>query len=323
MFRNFAMAFVACLSVLLGTAPACAAYPDTTIRLIVGQSPGSSVDAVARILGEKLSQLLGQSVVVENRPGANGVTATTYVAQARPDGYTLLFSGCSPMVFNPGLYKKLPYDPVKDFTYVAAVSENPFVLVASKSSGLKSFADLEKVAKANPDKLTFASAGIGNSTHLALQLVANQAGLRLLHIPFNGSGPALVSVISGQVDLMASVLGPALPQLMSGAATPLLIIGGDPIPELAMVPSAKQVGLNLPALPTWTAVVGPAGMEPAIEKRLEKAIEEALQDPSVQKQFKAQYLSAMNVRGAEMAIRVKDEMALWKKLIHEFGIKPE
>jgi tripartite-type tricarboxylate transporter receptor subunit TctC len=265
---RFAAALVACLAVTMIPAAALAAYPSATIRLIVGQSPGSGVDAGARILAEKMAQLLGQSVVVDNRPGANGVTATAYVAQARPDGYTLLYSGCSPMVFNPGLYKKLPYDPVRDFTYVAAVSENPFVLVASKASGLKSFADLEKAAKAKPGTLTFASAGIGNSTHLATELVANRAGLTLLHIPFNGSGPALSAVISGHVDVMSSVVGPALPQIMAGAVTPLLIVGGDPIPELPGVPSAKQVGLDLPPLPTWSAVAGPAGLDPAVQQRL-------------------------------------------------------
>jgi tripartite-type tricarboxylate transporter receptor subunit TctC len=327
MFKHFAAAFAAGLMVSIASGQAHAAYPTAAIRLIVGQSPGSSVDAVAvavaRILSEKMSQSLGQSVVVENRPGANGVTATAYVAKVKPDGYTLLFSGCSPMVFNPGLYKQLLYDPVKDFTYVAAVSENPFVLVASNTSGLKSFADLEKAAKANPGKLTFASAGVGNSTHLAIELVANRAGLKLLHIPFNGSGPAFNAVLSGHVDLMSSVVGPALPQLMAGAATPLLIIGGDSIPELPGVPTAKQVGLDLPPLPTWTAVAGPAGMEPSVEKRLEKAVQEALRDPSVQKQFNAQHLSAMNVPGPEMAARVEKEMNLWTKLIPEFGIKPE
>ncbi|WP_233839235.1 Bug family tripartite tricarboxylate transporter substrate binding protein [Paraburkholderia sp. ZP32-5] len=323
MFKRFAVGLAAGLSIAIVPAQADSAYPTAPIRLIVGQSAGSSVDAVARIMSERMSQSLGQAIVVENRPGANGVTATAYVAKARPDGYTLLFSGCSPMVFNPGLYKKLPYDPVKDFTYIAAVSENPFVMVASKASGLKSFADLTKEAKANPGKFTFASAGIGNSTQLATELVAQRANFKLLHIPFSGSGPALVAVIGGQVDLMSSVVGPALPELKAGAATPLLIIGGDPIPELPGVPGAKQIGLDLPSLPTWTAVVGPAGLDPAVAKRLEQAVQEALQDPKVQKQFKTQYLSAMNVPGPQMAARVATEIKLWKTLLHDFGIKPE
>jgi tripartite-type tricarboxylate transporter receptor subunit TctC len=323
MLKHLAAALAAALAFCIGAGPARAAYPDAPIRLIVGQSPGSSVDAVARILGDKVSQILHQSIVIENRPGANGVTATAFVAKARPDGYTLLFSGCSPMVFNPGLYKSLPYDPLKDFTYVAAISENPFVLVASKQSGFKDFAELEKAARASPGKYTYSSAGVGNSTMLATELVASRTGMKLLHVPFNGSGPAFSAVISGQVDLMSSVVGPALPQLQAHAATPLLIVGGDPIPELPGVPSAAQLGLNLPPLPTWTAVAGPPGMDPAIEKTLENAIRQALQDPALQKQFKAQYLTAMDVPGPEMGKRVETEMNLWKKLIPEFGMKPE
>lgn len=323
MFTRFAASFATCLAIAAVPHAAHAAYPDAPIRLIVGQSPGSSVDAVARILSEKMSKLLGQSVVVENRPGANGVIATSYIAKAKPDGYTLLFSGCSPIIFNPGLYKTLPYDPLKDITYITPVSENPFVLVASKASGLKTFDELKAKARANPGKLTFASAGIGNSTHLATEMVASKAGMKLLHIPFNGSGPAFSAVLGGQADLMSSVVGPALPQLQAGAATPLLIIGADSIAELPGVPGAAQAGLDLPSLPTWTAVVGPAGMDPAIVNKLEKTVKEALQDKNLQEQFKAQHLSAMAMTGPQLAASVQKDIQVWKRMIHEFGIQQE
>jgi tripartite-type tricarboxylate transporter receptor subunit TctC len=323
MFKHFAAALVTGLAAVVASGQVHAAYPTGPIRLVVGQSAGSGVDAVARILAERMSQTLGQSVVVENRPGANGVIATSYIAHAKPDGYTLMLSGCSPMVFNPGLYKTLPYDPVKDFTYVAGVAENPFVLLASKASGLKSFADLKKASAEHPGRLTFASAGIGNSTHLATEMIANGAGLKLLHVPFNGSAPALSAVIGGQADLMSSTVGPALPQLVAGGATPLLILGADSVPELPGVPNAKQAGLDLPDLPSWTAVVGPAGMDPSVTKVLEKAVQDALRDKTLQTQFKAQYLSVLIMPGPVLADTVKKEITEWKALIHGFGIQAE
>ncbi|WP_232464581.1 Bug family tripartite tricarboxylate transporter substrate binding protein [Bordetella genomosp. 8] len=323
MFVRLAANVAAGLVVSLAAAQAHAAYPTGPIRLIVPQSAGSGVDSVARILSDRMSQTLGQSVVVENKPGANGVIATAYVAKAKPDGYTLLLSGSSPMTLNPGLYKHLPYDPIKDFTYIAGVAENPFVLVASKASGLKSFAELKKAATEHPGRYTFASAGIGNSTHLATEMVAYKTGIKLMHVPFNGSGPAFSSVIGGQTDLMSSVVGPALPQLQAGAATPLLIIGAGAIPELPGVPSARDEGLDLPTLPTWTAVVGPAGMDPAVVKVIEKAVQDAQQDSRLQAQFKAQYLSIYRIAGPALTESIKNDIKVWTGLIHEFGIKAE
>jgi tripartite-type tricarboxylate transporter receptor subunit TctC len=204
------------LSAMFATPSAQAAFPDHPVRLIVPQSAGSGGDVVARLLGERMGNELGASVVVENRAGANGIVAMSYVAKAPADGYTLLLAGVSQMSFNPGLYKQLPYDAARDYTYVAPVVDTPFVLVANKDAPYKTLSQLIAAAKAAPGNITFASAGAGNSTHLSTEMIASGAGIRLKHIPYKGSGPALNAVIGGQVELMTSVLGSALPQIQAG-----------------------------------------------------------------------------------------------------------
>lgn len=306
-----------------GTAAAQSAYPTSAVRMIVPQSAGSGGDNVARLLADKLASVLGQSVVVENRPGANGLIAASHVAKAQPDGHTVMLTGASVLVFNPGLYKELPYDPVKGFTYIAPVADTPFVLVASKKSGITSFDDLRQKAKDAPGALTFSSAGVGNSTHLATEMMADRSDIQLLHIPFNGSGPALSAVLGGQVDLMFSVVGAALPQVLSGAVTPLLVLGTDAVAEMPGVPNAAQVGLELPRLPAWYAVVGPAGMDPAVTQTLGEAVSEALGNPEMKNSFKAQYLTEIGGTAQETAANAERDMQLWGDLITRLGIQIE
>lgn len=323
MLKKFSVCAGLVVALCAGGAMAQPAYPNAPVRLIVPQSAGSGGDAVARLLGDKLAPVLGQSVVVENRPGANGVIAAAYVAKARPDGYTVMLTGASPLVFNPSLYKKLSYDPVQDFTYIAPVADTPFVLVASKSSGITDFDELRKEAEKNPGALTFSSAGVGNSTHLATEMMADRAGIRLLHVPFNGSGPALSAVLGGQVDLMFSVVGAALPQIQAGAVTPLLILGTDAVAELPGIPNAAQVGLDLPGLPAWYAVLGPAGMDAKVAAHLEDAVVQALKDADLQNSFKAQYLTELNSSSKDFAANAEKDMHLWGDLIQRLGIQIE
>lgn len=314
----------ALVAMSLGSTPALAnGYPTSAVKLVVPQSAGSGGDLVARILSEKLAAVLGQSVVVDNKPGANGVLAASLVAKSKPDGYTLMLTGASPIAFNPALYKKLPYDPAKDFTYLAPVADTPFVLVASKQSGLTSYSALLKQAKDAPGKLTFSSAGVGNSTHLASEMMADRAGIKLMHVPYNGSGPALSAVVGGQIDLMFSVVGTALPQIRAGAVTPLLVLNADSISDLPNVPSTKQVGLELPHLPAWYGVLGPAGMDPKVAQVVEKAVKEALRDPGLQQQFKAQYLPEMPGTSKDLFNNSMRDMKTWGDLIKRLGITVE
>jgi tripartite-type tricarboxylate transporter receptor subunit TctC len=325
MFEKMSVSWGAALVVMsLGSTPALASgFPAAPVKLMVPQSAGSGGDLVARILSEKMAAALGQSVVVDNKPGANGVLASSLLAKAKPDGYTVMLTGASPIVFNPNLYKKLPYDPAKDFTYIAPVADTPFVLVASKQSGITSFASLVKLAKEKPGRLTFSSAGVGNSTHLATEMMADRTGMKLMHVPYNGSGPALSAVVSGQVDLMFSVVGTALPQIRTGAVKPLLILGADDIADLPNVPSTKKEGIELPPLPAWYAVLGPAGMDPEVAKTLEKAVQEAMRDPGLQQQFKAQYLPELPGTSKDLYNNSMRDLKVWGDLIKRLGISVE
>ena len=177
------------------------AWPNRPIKLIVPQGPGSGSDVIARLLGDRMAQHLAQPVVIENAPAANGLVALGSVAKAPADGYTLVLAGVSQLAFNQALYKNLPYDPLKDFTFLAPVADTPFVLVTSNKSGIRNFAQFLEQAKRKNGELSFGSAGIGNSTHIAMELIAANAGVKLLHVPYKGSGQAIADLAAGLAKL--------------------------------------------------------------------------------------------------------------------------
>ena len=296
-------------------------YPNRPIRLIVPQSAGSGGDVVARLLGEKLSKDLGQSIVVDNRPGANGIVAMTTVAKASSDGYTLLLTGVSQISFNPHLYASLPYNPQKDYTFISPVVDTPFVLVASKASGITSMPGLIEKAKQKPGGLTFSSAGVGNSTHLAMEVVADKLGLKMTHVAYKGSGPALTGVVAGEVDTMASVLGAALPQVTGGTVVPLAIMGPQRVKELPNVPTLKEAGVDVPVLPSWYALVGPAGLDPKIVSKLNAAVQGALADPQVKAKLASLYLYPVAGTSDAMKQRAASESKTWGEFIRKRGIQ--
>jgi tripartite-type tricarboxylate transporter receptor subunit TctC len=297
------------------------AYPDHPVRLIVPQSAGSGGDVVARLLADRMGSALGASVVVENRPGANGIVAMSYVAKAPADGYTLLLAGVSQMSFNPKLYKELPYDPARDYTYVAPVVDTPFVLVANKDTPYKTLAQLIAAAKAAPGRVTFASAGAGNSTHLSTEMIASGAGIHLKHIPYKGSGPALNAVIGGQVELMTSVLGSALPQIQAGNVVPLAVLADRRASDLPGVPTLKEAGLDVPPMPGWYAIVGPAGMDKAVVDKLNAAVQAAIADPGVYKKLKELYFVPLQGSAEQMRARAEEDAKFWGAFIAKTGIQ--
>lgn len=319
--RYLRAVLVSALAFIGHAAQAQPAYPDHPVRLIVPQSAGSGADVVARLLSEKMASALGASVVVENKPGANGIVATSYVAKAPADGYTLLLAGVSQMSFNPKLYKSLPYDANKDFTYIAPVVDTPFVLVAGKSSPYKNLPQLLAAAKATPDSITFASAGAGNSTHLSTEMIAAGAGIKLRHVPYKGSGPALNAVIGGQVDVMTSVLGSALPQIEAGNVIPLAILAEQRASDLPNVPTLKEAGIQAPAMPGWFALVGPAGTDGAIVSKLNGALQAAIADPAVNKRLKDLYFVPMQGSADAMRARAEDDAKVWGEFIASTGVQ--
>jgi tripartite-type tricarboxylate transporter receptor subunit TctC len=299
------------------------AFPSQPVRLLLPQGPGSGGDTVARILADAVSRGLGQPLVLESRPGANGLVAINALKQARPDGHTLLLSGVSQLSFNPHLYPNLGYDPARDFTYVAPVTDTPFVLVASRRSGVASVQDLVARARARPGEVTYASAGIGNSTHLAAEMVADRAGLRLSHVPYSGSGPALTSVVAGQTDAMVSVLGIALPQVAAGAVAPLAVVAERRVPQLPEVPTQREAGLDAPVMPGWFAVLGPAGMPQAAVDVLNAAFRRALEDEAVRRRLEENTLEPLAGTAADIRGRMEADSAVWGGFIRRRGLRVE
>lgn len=298
-------------------------WPSRAVKLVVPQGAGSGSDVLARLLNDRLAQVLGQAVVIENNPAANGLVALSNVAKAAPDGYTLGLAGVSQMAFNPALYKDLPYNPAKDFTYIAPVADTPFVLITSSKSGVKTFPQFVEQARKKNGELTFSSAGIGNSTHIAMELIASAAGVKLLHVPYKGSAAALTAVLAGEVDAMVSVVGPALPQVQAGKVNAVVVLGGTRVSQWPQVQTIREAGLNVPAMPGWYAIVGPAGLNPKIVSKFNNALQQVMADPAVKSKLAELSLPPVPGGEAEIRKRATSDLGYWSEFIRRNNIRVE
>lgn len=306
----------------LGTGLAAAdEFPSRPIKLVIPQAPGSGADVVGRMLADFMSRDLHQSVVVDNKPGANGIIASQAVQKEAPDGYTVLLTSVSLVSFNQFLYKNVPYDPLKDFTFVAPVADASFLLVASDKSGIKSFEDLVKKAKAAPDTITFASAGTGNSTHLYTEMIALRSGIKLRHIPYKSSGPALMAVVGGETDVMTVVTATGLAQIKAGKVVGLAQSGDTRSPQLPNLPLLKELAPNVPPLPGWYALVAPAKMDPKVTQRLALSVNQFLADPVMKQRLVDQFLFPIPGTPADIQKRAEREAKSWGGLIRDLKIQ--
>lgn len=296
-------------------------FPVRPIKLVIPQAPGSGADLVGRMMAEYMTNFLKQSVIVDNKPGANGIIASQFVQREQPDGYTLMLTSVSLVSFNQFLYKNVPYDPLKDFTFVAPVADAGFVLIASTNSGVKSWEDLLKRAKAKPDGLTFASAGLGNSTHLYTEMVAMRSGIKLRHIPYKSSGPALLAVVGGEVDLMTVTTATGLSQIKAGKVVALAQSGDTKSPQLADLPLLKDLAPSLPALPGWYALIGPAKMDTKITQKLALAVNQFLMDLSMKQKLIDQFLFPIPGTSADIQKRAENEARIWGTFIGDLKIQ--
>jgi len=285
------LVFSATLSV--GTAGATWAqdWPTQPIRVFVGFSAGSSIDSVARIIGEQLSQTLGQPVVIENRTGANGMLAATAVAQAEADGHTVLFSNSSSITVNPTLYTNIQYQPLEDFEPVTKVVATPFILVTnpgnSRTEGVSDVDSLVELARANPGDLSYGSAGVGNLIHIATELLAQQADVEMTHIPYNGAAPMQLGLLSGEIDLAFDTPS-GVPQIEAGNMTALAVSGTDRWPGLPDTPTMQEAGFADFDVTFWTGVFLPSGTDPQIVTALYDAIVAATEDPETRARLELQ-----------------------------------
>jgi tripartite-type tricarboxylate transporter receptor subunit TctC len=294
-----------------------------TIRIVLPQTAGSAGDTLMRQMAEPFGRELGAAVVVDNRPGANGAVAAQHLKQQRPDGQVLLMAGVSMVAFNQHLYRNLPYDPLTDFTYIAGISNTAFVVIASRASGITSLAALVARARAEPERLTFSSAGIANTTHLAMEMLAERAGVRMTHVPFAGSPQAMTAVAAGQVDAMTTVLGIGLPLIRGGQVMPLAVVRESRAAVLPDVPTQAEAGVPGPVIPGWFALVGPAGMPEPLVARLNAAMRATQADPAIQARLAAQDLEAVTDTPAELRARLERDSRIWGDFIRARGLRLE
>ena len=296
-------------------------FPSRPLKLIVPQPPGGGFDTVARQLADKLGPLLGQSMVVENRPGAGTLVGTEAVARAPADGYTLLLGGLSNIALNPGLYPKLPYDPQKDFVPVGLAVKYSYTLVARKDLPQATLRELIEYARANPEKVTYASAGNGTGQHVASAVMTQLAGVKLTHVPYKGAQAAYQDVIAGRVDLFFDITSTARAQVNGGAVKALAVSSRDRQAIHPAVPSVAETGVAPLDMESWFGVFAPAATPPAALTRLRAEMDKALVMPDLVARFEASGGRAMRLSVAETDALVKREIERWTRLVRDAGIK--
>lgn len=308
----------AALALAAFASPASAEYPERPITLIVPFAPGGSTDLVARVVAQKMSEILKQQVVVENRGGAGGSLGAGVVAKADPDGYTILMATVATHALNPALYKKIAYNAETDFTPITLLVNVPNVLTVNPKFEAKSVKELIDMAKKDPGKYSYASSGNGSPLHLSGVLFNKLAGIDLAHIPYKGSGPALVDVIAGQVPIQFDNLPSSIEHIKGGRLRALGVTTAKRVPQMPDVPAIAE---TLPGYETysWNALFGPKGMSPEIVKKLNAAGVEALKDPAVKKKLEDATAVIVGSTPEELGEFVKKELAKWTPIVKESG----
>ena len=316
--KTAALALLACTSV-------CAAqeYPSRPIRIIVPSTAGGSVDTLARMVGTHLSQRWGQQVVVDNRAGAGGIIAGEITAKAPPDGYTLIMATVAAMATNVSLSRKLPYDPVRDFAPVTLVASQQLVLLVNPSVAAKFVQELVQLAKAKPGQLTFASAGSGSGGHLSGELLKILANIELTHVPYKGISPALVDVISGQVNMTFASIISGLPHVRSGKTRALAVTGAHRSPAAPELPTMIEAGVRGYESSTWYGLLAPKATPRAIVTKLNRETVAIVNQPEVKQHLLAEGAEPVGNTPEEFGEFIKSEIAKWGKVIRAAGLRTE
>jgi len=318
---RLALAFVTFLS-LAHPLHAEPAYPQTSIRIVLGFSPGSAPDVAARILAERFRAAWGKPVVVENMLGAGGNIAADHVAKAVPDGATLLMAGNAAIVINPSLYAKLPYDPARDLVPIAQVTIAPNVLVLNKDVPAASVQDLVELARRRPGELTFASAGIGTSTHLAGELFQSMAGVKLQHVPYRDTATLLSDLVTGRITMFFGSIASVLPQSRDGQLRALAVTSLRRSPAMPELPTLDELGFSGFDAGAWFGLMAPAGTPVPIIAMLHDAAQMAVTAPAAREKFAALGMETVVRSSDEFAAAIRTEAPVWARLIKQVGIAP-
>ncbi len=296
-------------------------YPTRPVTLVVPYTPGGSTEILARIVGQKLGERLGQAVVVEMKPGAGTVIGATAVAQAPPDGYTLLMATPTPLAINVTVHKKLPYDPATDFVPLAMIASAPFLLLVNPALPVHSVKELIAYAKADPGKLSYGSGGVGAPHHLYMELFKSMTGTQMTHVPYKGSLPALNDVVGGHIQLMFCDIPPAAGMIAAGKVRVLGVSTGERVSSYPDVPTVAEAGVPGFSVAGWFMIVAPAQTPPAIVDKLHQALIAVMNESDVKARIDQLSLVALPTPSIpDMQAYVKSEIARWGKIVQQAGI---
>ena len=304
-----------------GAAVAQGGYPNKSIRLIVAFEPGGSTDIIARLVGQKLSERLGQQVIVDNRGGAGGTIGTEIAAKAPADGYTLTMGTTSTHVIAPVALPNVRYDPVKDFAPLTLVASTPYLLVLNPGVQAKTLKEFVALVKSQPGKLNYASAGAGSTTHLAMEMLKQAAGIDIVHVPYKGNGPAGVAALGGQVQALFGSMPAVLPHAKSGKLRPIAVGTAKRSPALPDVPTVAESGFPGFEVSLWLGFFAPKGTPAPIVNRLQADLTQVAQSPEMKEQFEKNGADPVTTTPAELVKLMKTELAKYSDVIKKGNIK--
>ena len=313
---------VAALFCMFAAAPALAAdaYPNKPIRIVVAYTPAGTTDILARAIGQKLTEAWGQSVIVDNRPGANGNIGTEYAAKATPDGYTLLMTTAAPHGVNPGLYRKLGFDAVKDFAGISLVATVPNVLVVNNNMPVKDVKELIAYLRANPGKVNFGSPGYGSTGHMSTELFMSMTGTKMNHVPYKGDAGVLADVMAGQISLSFSNMPAYTPQIKAGRIRALAVSTSKRSPAAPEIPTFSETIPKFESI-VWYGLLAPAGTPADIVDKLNEEVLNILRMNDAKEVFAAQGIDTIGSTPAEFAAYIKSELAKWAVVVKKSGTK--
>jgi tripartite-type tricarboxylate transporter receptor subunit TctC len=295
-----------------------AAWPNKAVRIVVPYAPGGANDILARVLAEKLTPVLGQPVLVENKPGAGAMVGSDFVAKAAPDGYTLLMAASGPMVFNPVLVAKLPYNPLTDLAPISIVGSFPLILAVNESSSAKTFKDLVALSKASPDKSNYSYPAA--SFQLIMELVKARSGLKALNVPYQGSAPSINAVLTQEVQMTLIDSGPIAALVKSGKLRALAVTSEQRLASYAQVPTLKEQGIDL-AVNLWSGLLAPAGTPEPILKRLQEEVARIMALPDVAERMAKLDIRPLGTSSADMGKTMASEIQLWSQVAKDNNIQ--
>jgi tripartite-type tricarboxylate transporter receptor subunit TctC len=312
MIESLKRAAVALALVAVAASAFAADYPSRPIRLVVPYAPGGGADGVARIIARRVSETIGQSIVIDNKGGAGSIVGTDIVAKAEPDGYTLLLGQSGPISINPAIYKSLPYDPVKDFAPIIMTTDYPYILVVNPELPARTLQELVALAKTKPGAMNYGSTGVGAANHLVAELFNSNAGLKMTHIPYRGTALAVADLMGGQLSMVFGDPISVLAHIKSGKLRALAVTSLQRSPVAPDVPTVAESGYPGFDAIAWHGILAPAKTPPAIVQRLNEEFAKALQDPQTKELLVNQAMQTVGSSPADFAAFIKQDIAIWK-----------